>query len=258
MKQFLENHKIYFETIATVSISVMTIILSAVSVNIAEQTNIIAEQANTIAEQANFIAMQTNAIAEEQVRISRNEIMPFFTIGSKNDMGTYVEYNIVNTGGKINNAILEPIFRIRIVVGIDNVISYDDNRTYYFLYYGLYEKSEYYYDLQQNSFKVLMQSDIEKDISDKLYKSIYASRTQWSSTDIVIEPLLRISYVDFEGSQQYELYRLFNENLIETPYLAGTHLHSCGDLTSMSVNDKIDNWIEEIVKVMGENLGDEW
>lgn len=222
MKIFLEDNKIFFDTIATVSFSIMTIILSIVSI---------------------YVAMQANKITAKQVEINKSEKMPFFTIGSINkkirESDTYKEYKIINTGGKINNASLIPMISVE--------ISINNNSIYNFKTEEFNTGFEYYYNIEQNGF--------EFEIYDSLLYKIEINLTEkiiqhGSCLPVFVELLFDFFYIDFQGKEQHERYILSHNNLkkakIHHKYTYSEYYPNC-TYFYRSLDEQIDDWTDSII-----------
>lgn len=228
--------KIFIDTIATVSFSVITIVLSIVSI---------------------YIAMQANKISAKQVEVEKSENMPFFTIGLVKELlkdeCKYKNYQIINTGGKINNALLVPIFRTQIIIGQSSCnYYYKPKDTFNFECNDLLENNEYFYDINQNGFNVEVRDDIINKMKSKIMSIFSSTGTTWS---INVQLLFDITYVDFQGNYQYERYILSNNNLIRTKrFQRYEYLKHGNPLIGNSVDEKIDYWIYLVFKQLAEEL----
>lgn len=222
MKIFLEDNKIFFDTIATVSFSIMTIILSIVSI---------------------YVAMQANKIATKQVEIDKSEKMPFFTINSITERieesCKYKKYKITNIGGKINNALLIPIISVQIQINKNSIYNFETEE--------FDTVSEHYYNIEQNGFEI----EINNRLSDKINSKIQDKIIQHKSClPVFVELLFDIFYIDFQGKEQHERYILSNNNLIRTEihqkYTYSEHNPFCTYCYS-SIDKHIDEWTDSII-----------
>lgn len=182
-KNWLNNNKIYFETVMALSLTIMSVLISIVSLSFQKKSN---------------------ELQEKQVLVEAQINMPVFNISQtlyyKDDVIDGITYpagtevNIINNGGNISNGYLNADAKIEIIV-LDK--EYNNEGSVVIENTQRYTKGYSYYDAQTKSFTI--QKDIDTrniELRTFLYNQLHNEYENYSFT-ILITDYINIQYNDF-------------------------------------------------------------
>lgn len=198
LKKWLQDNKIYFETLMTISLTFMGIIVSVISLSIDK----------TVAD-----------IQKEQLEFNRLLNMPVFNVVSAKHRKEYVvdgirqlpciEYEIINNGGNIFDGYLTTEGGIEITIrkgGDDKDIFIFLGNTQRFL------KPYSYYNAERKSFTIKRDFD-NRNIELKNYLYSIFSKSEFSYFEILSIDYVNIQYNDIENKFHNDWYELNGDEL---------------------------------------------
>ncbi len=230
LKNWLQENKIYFETIMTISITLMGIIVSFISLSIDKN----------IAD-----------IQKEQLELQRLSIMPIFNVSSTKRREEYVvdgirydpciEYEIVNNGGNIYDGYLRAEGRIEIIVknGEQDILIILRNKQRFL-------KSYSYYNANSQSFVIKRDFDNRNiELKNYLY-NIFMEKN--INAKVVVIDYINIRYTDIEKNFHNEWYELNGDELLVRQPEIGDYIMSLqvNTMKNEEISDKILKIINEI------------
>lgn len=200
-KNWLNNNKIYFETIMTLSLTMMGVLISIVSLSFQQKSNELQEKQALVEAQLNMPVFN----------ISQTSYHEEYVIdGIRYPAGT--EVNIINNGGNISNGYLNADAKIEILVhdkeynSIGAVVIENTQR---------YMKGYSYYDARTKSFTIKKDFDLRNvELRTFLHNQLHSEYEDYSFT-ILTTDYLNIQYNDFQNQFHNEWYELSGGELFK-------------------------------------------
>lgn len=233
-KNWLNNNKIYFETIMTLSLTIMGVLISILSLTFQHKSNELQEM---------------QALVETQLN------MPIFNISQTPYHEEYVvdgitypagtEVYIINNGGNISNGYLKAEAKIEILVhdkeynSIGSVVLENTQR---------YMKSYSYYDAQTKSFTIKVNFDLRTvELRTFLYNQLHNEYEDYIFT-ILIADYLNIQYYDFQNVFHNEWYELSGGELFKRSPVVSKQYKSL-QVNAMT-NEEVYSEIKELLDTL--------
>lgn len=198
LKKWLQDNKIYFETLMTISLTFMGVIVSVISLSIDK----------TVAD-----------IQREQLDFDRLLNMPVFNVVSTKHREEYIvdgiryapcmEYEIVNNGGNIYDGYL------RTEGGVEITLKPGDDDKEIFIFVEntqRFSKPYSYYNAERKSFTIKRDFD-NRNIELKNYLYNIFSESEFAYFEILSIDYVNIQYNDIENNFHNDWYELNGEEL---------------------------------------------
>lgn len=229
LKKWLQENKIYFETLMTFSLTLMGIVISVLSLSIDKRME---------------------ELQNKEYELERLNLKPVFNVTSEEHHEEYIvdgiryspciEYRIINNGANLNDAYLKTMAAIEIT------LTEDDGNTYFLILENTqrFLKPYSYYDADRKNFTIQKEFD-NRYISLKNYLSETLEK-EYSSSQVVTVDYINIQYTDLEGNFYNEWYELIGDELYSRSPIT-TMINAYCDISTMD-NGEVYIKIKEILE----------
>ncbi len=210
-KNWLNNNKIYFETIMTLSLTMMGVLISIVSLSFQQKSNELQEKQALVEAQLNMPVFNISESYYEEHIID----------GISYPAGS--EVNIINNGGNISNGYLNADGKIEIIVHDEE---YNDKGTIVIENLQRYLKGYSYYDAKTKSFTIKKSVDFGNlRLRYFLNEQLHNEYESYNFT-ILITDYINIQYNDFQNQFHNEWYELNGGELLKRTPIASNQYKS--------------------------------
>lgn len=231
LKKWLQENKIYFETIMIFSLTLMGVVISLLSLSIDKRME---------------------ELQNREYELERLNLNPVFNVTSEEHHEAYtvngiqyspcIEYRIINNGANLNDAYL------RTMAAIEITLTEDDGNTYFLILENTqrFSDSYSYYDADEKSFTIRKEFDNRYvSLKNYLFKTL---EKEYSSSQIVTVDYINIQYTDLEGNFYNEWYELIGDELYSRNPVT-TRINAYCDITTMD-NEDVYIKIKEILETL--------
>ncbi len=228
-KNWLNNNKIYFETIMALSLTIMGVLISVVSLSFQKKAILIEEQLHMPV----FNISQTPYYEEHTID---GIIYP-----------AGMEVNIINNGGNISNGYLSADAKIEIIVkdkeynSKGNVVVENTQK---------YMKGHSYYDARTKSFTLQKDFDLRRlELQSYLYNKLQDEYKDYDFA-VLISDYLNIQYYDFKNQYHNEWYGINGGDLLNNSPIESKQIKSLevNTMTNEEVYLEIKKMIDTLLE----------
>lgn len=200
-KNWLNNNKIYFETIMTLSLTIMSILISFVSLSFQQKSNELQEKQALIEAQLNMPVFNVSQTFYNEEYVIDGVSYP-----------AGIEVNIINNGGNISNGYLDADAKIEILV---HDKEYNSKGFVVIENIQRYMRGYSYYDAKTKSFTIKKDFDMRNiELRSFLYDQLHNDYENYSFT-ILMTDYINIQYNDFQNQFHNEWYELSGGELFK-------------------------------------------